>query len=56
VPARDHVALAEAIDSLINDEKMIKKFSKAGLARIEKLFNWESAVEQMVELYSRLRR
>ncbi len=54
VPARDHIALAEAIDTLINDEKLMKKFSKAGLERIEKLFSWESAVKQMVELYGRV--
>ncbi|HOP64876.1 MAG TPA: glycosyltransferase family 4 protein, partial [Spirochaetota bacterium] len=54
VPARDHEALAGAIDSLINDDKKMKEFSKAGLERIENLFNWESAVKQMVELYSRI--
>ncbi len=56
VPARDHEALAEAIDTLINDEKMMKQFSRAGLERIEKMFRWENAVKQMVELYSKLRR
>lgn len=54
VPARDHIALAEAIDTLINDDRMMKKFSKAGLERIEKLFSWDSAVGQMVELYKKL--
>ena len=54
VPARDHEALAGAIDSLINDEKKMKEFSKSGLERIEKLFNWESAVKQMVDLYGTL--
>ena len=54
VPARDHAALAEAIDTLINDGKMMKGLSKAGLERIERLFSWESAVGQMAELYRTL--
>jgi len=54
VPARDHVALAGAIDTLLNDEKLQKKFSKAGIERVEKMFTWESAVRQMVEVYSKL--
>ncbi len=56
VPARDHEALAEAIDTLINDEKLMKKYSKAGLERIERLFNWENAVKQMVDIYGELAR
>jgi len=54
VPARDHQALADAIDTLLNDPKMQKKFSRAGMERVEKLFTWESAVKQMVEVYSKL--
>jgi len=55
VPARDHQALADAIDTLLNDTKMQKKFSRAGIERVEKLFTWEAAVRQMVEVYLKLR-
>lgn len=54
VPARDHVALADAIDTLLNDLNLQKKFAKAGVERVENLFTWEGAVRQMVEVYSNL--
>ncbi len=54
VPARDHLALADAIDTLLNNPKLQKKFSKAGIERVEKLFTWEDAVKQMVEVYLKL--
>ena len=54
VPARDHQALADAIDTLLGDTEMQKKFSKAGIQRVEKMFTWENAVKRMVEIYSKL--
>ncbi len=54
VPARDHAALADAIDRLMNDTQLQKKYSRAGIERVEKMFTWEGAVKQMVEIYSRL--
>ncbi len=54
VPARDHTALADAVDTLLNDIKLQKKLAKAGIERVEKLFTWEGAVRQMVEVYSKL--
>jgi glycosyltransferase involved in cell wall biosynthesis len=54
VPARDHAALADAIDTLLNDVKLQKKFAKAGIERVEKMFTWGNAVRQMVEVYSKL--
>ncbi len=54
VPSRDHLALADAIDTLLNDSKMQKKFSRYGIERVEKMFTWEGAVRQMVEIYSRV--
>ncbi|HPS58325.1 MAG TPA: glycosyltransferase family 4 protein [Spirochaetota bacterium] len=54
VPARDEIALASAIDSLINDKKNMNKFSEAGMERVKKEFRWDRAVEQMVGVYRRL--
>lgn len=54
VPARDHIALADAIDTLLSDVKLQKKLAKDGIDRVEKLFTWEGAVRQMVEVYSKL--
>lgn len=56
VPARDHIALADAIDTLLNDPELQKKYSRAGMERVEKLFTWEGAVKQMIEIYSSLNR
>ncbi len=54
VPARDHLALADAIDMLLNNNGLQKRFSRAGIERVEKMFTWEGAVERMVEIYSKL--
>ena len=54
VPARDDDALALAIDRLMNDAELQKKLGKAGLERVEKMFNWHDAVLEMTELFSRL--
>lgn len=51
VPSRDAKSLAEAIDSLINDDYLLKEYAQKGLSRINSLFTWEKAVSQMVELY-----
>ena len=56
VPARDEMALASAIDSMINDTKSMKRFSEAGMARVKKEFRWENAVQQMVRVYGSLMR
>ena len=49
----DTTAWAEAIDSLINDDKLWESFSKAGLER-SKIFNWEKTVELTANLYRRV--
>ncbi|PKL15118.1 MAG: hypothetical protein CVV49_21930 [Spirochaetae bacterium HGW-Spirochaetae-5] len=54
VPARDHTALADAIDTLLNDVKLQKRLAKAGIERVVRLFTWEGAVRQMIEVYSKL--
>jgi len=51
VPARDEAALADAIDSLINDKVRMKQFAEAGMARVKKEFRWDNAVRQMVQVY-----
>jgi glycosyltransferase involved in cell wall biosynthesis len=55
VPARDVTALAEAIDSLINDAKRMKKFAEAGMVRVKKEFRWESAVRKLAGVYGNLK-
>jgi len=56
VPARDYAALADAIDLLLNDVKMQKNFIAAGIERVERMFTWERAVKQMVDIYMMVKR
>ncbi len=51
VPARDEAALASAIDELITDRKRLTALGRAGIERVIKMFNWKTAVEQMVEVF-----
>lgn len=53
VPARDHLALAEAIGSLMSDGKKRASMSRRGIERVETLFTWEKAVRTMVEVYEK---
>ena len=55
VPARDYASLADAIDLLLGDARLQKKFIAAGIDRVEKMFTWERAVKQMTEIYTSLR-
>jgi glycosyltransferase involved in cell wall biosynthesis len=54
-PARNHVLLADAIDILLKDAKQQKKFSCAGIERVEKNFSWERAVKKMTDIYLKLK-
>lgn len=54
VPARDHEALADAINSIIDDKAALKRMGEAGIKRVEEMFTWKGAVEQMVQIYRRL--
>ena len=51
VPTRDHVALADAIRTLLADEGLQQLLAKKGRRRILELFNWKVAAADMVNLY-----
>ncbi len=53
VPARDEMALAGAINTLIADKKELKRLGDAGRERVLREFNWEKAVRSMVDVYGR---
>jgi len=53
VPARDHLALADAIGSVMSDGKKRAAMSRRGIGRVETHFTWERAVRTMVEVYER---
>jgi glycosyltransferase involved in cell wall biosynthesis len=51
IPARDYKSLAAAIDMLLSNVNLQKKFSAAGIERVGRMFTWERAVKEMVEVY-----
>lgn len=54
VPARDHDALAHAINNLIADRRSLARMSREGVRRVNERFNWDRAAERMVEVYEKL--
>ena len=54
VPPRDALSAADAIEKLILDPSLRQDIGRAGRARVERLFDWEKNVEQMVEIYKSL--
>jgi len=51
VPPRDANALAEAIDWFLDNPKERKKIGKEARKRVLKIFTWENAAKEMVEIY-----
>jgi glycosyltransferase involved in cell wall biosynthesis len=51
VPPRDARALAGAILRLLKDPELRRKMGKNARDRVLKLFTWEKAARQMVEVY-----
>lgn len=54
VPARDHEALSDAINSIIDNKAELKRMGEAGIKRVEEMFTWPGAVKQMVDIYKSL--
>ena len=51
VPTRDHLALADAIRTLLADSNLRHTLAAKGRSRILELFSWEVAAGDMVQLY-----
>jgi glycosyltransferase involved in cell wall biosynthesis len=54
VPTRDHFALADAIRILLADPNLRHTLAAKGRSRILKLFSWEVAASDMVQLYRKV--
>ena len=54
VPVNDDEALYRAIGHLIEDSELAHKMGQAGQKRVETLFRWEIAGQQMLDLYKGL--
>jgi glycosyltransferase involved in cell wall biosynthesis len=53
VPARDHQAIACAVNGLFGDTKRLAEMKDAGISRVEELFNWTRAVREMIAVFER---
>ena len=53
VPARDHTALASAIESAMNDRKALARMGREGIARVAACFDWDNAAKEMVTVYEK---
>jgi len=51
VPPKDPVKTAEAIEKLVLDEDLRNRIGENGRNRVERLFNWNDNVKQMINIY-----
>ena len=51
VPPRDALGIAAAVRKLIDNPGLRLNMGKAARERVLKLFTWENAARQMVEVY-----
>lgn len=56
VPPSNPQKTAEAIEKLVLDVKLRKKMGEAGRKRVDKLYDWNKNVEQMIEIYKTIKR
>jgi starch synthase len=54
VPPDDSCALAERINAVLADERLQRRFGKAGRARVLDRFSWTAVAERTAALYDRL--
>ncbi|MFX1520891.1 MAG: glycosyltransferase family 4 protein [Promethearchaeota archaeon] len=54
VPPKNHYQLAKAIITLLQDEKLRKKFGRAGRKRVERLFTWDLAAKRTLTVYQKV--
>lgn len=54
VPPRDPEKTAEAIEKLILDENLRQEIGQNGRKRVERLYNWDDNVKQMIKIYGEI--
>lgn len=54
VPVRDEVALADAIDRLLQNKRLLQELSHKGIERVKTHFNWDTAAMQMATIYQNI--
>ena len=54
IPPNNIQALVEAIERLLDDEKLRVKMGKEGRRRVERFFTWETHVNKLISLYNKM--
>jgi len=54
VPPRDSIALAKAINKILEDEKLAKTFSQNAIKRVNEKFSRTRMLEQIYSIYNEL--
>jgi glycosyltransferase involved in cell wall biosynthesis len=54
VPVKNSRAIADAVAQLLNDKQRRQRLGEAGRVRIEQLFCWRRAAQQMTDYYQRV--
>ncbi len=54
VPPKNPLKASEAIGKLVIDNNLRKQFGKAGREKVEKYYNWDDNVEEMIKVYEQL--
>ncbi|MEJ2618117.1 MAG: glycosyltransferase family 4 protein, partial [Ignavibacteriaceae bacterium] len=52
VEKENHLAAAEAIEKLLLEPDLRNKMGANGRKRVEKFYNWDDCVDQMINIYS----
>ena len=52
VPRKDSSFAAEAIEKIILNKEVASSYGTAGRRRVEKLYNWDSNLEDIIKIYS----
>ncbi len=53
VPAKNPEALSHAMEKLVKDPELRKRLGKAGRERVEKLYNWDQNLSDMLSFYEK---
>lgn len=54
VPPKDQISAAGAIEKLLLDEELRLRMGRAGRARIENYYSWDTSLAQMLKIYEQL--
>ncbi|MFT5095204.1 MAG: glycosyltransferase involved in cell wall biosynthesis [Porticoccaceae bacterium] len=54
MPAKDSTALADAMLEMIGDWSLMRKYGRAGRARVQSLFDERFVIDATLDVYSRM--